>query len=518
MNNIKHKNYIIMGAGPGGLQLGYFLQKNNLDFLILEKNEISGSFFRDYPRHRSLISINKVHTGFDDKDFNLRFDWNSLLCDKDELQFKEYSKKYFPKADTLVNYLNDFSSMYELPIDYGVEIIKISKDEKFILSTLGGDTYTCDYLVVATGWVAPYIPQIPGIEHGVHYMDMKLDKELYQNKRVLIVGKGNSAFEIADDLVDTTAITHICSSKAIKMAWNTHYVGDVRAVNNNFLDTYHLKSQNAVLDADINRIKKENGRYTVSVTYNNIAGEEEELIYDHILLCTGFKFDNTIFEDACKPEVVIKDRFPNQTPEYESVNVKNLYFAGTLTHMRDYKKQASGFVHGFRYNASFLARILSYKNHKIPLPSIEINWDINTLCDKIIDRINTNSSLWNQYGYFGDLAVIEEDKIRYYESLPVDFVKEKMMDKNNEYFIITMEFGKKMEVSDHLSNTRVHRDDYENAQNSVFIHPIVRHYVNNEMLTEFHIIEDLEAVWKEPIHIEPLKKFLKSVKQTAENV
>lgn len=66
-------------------------------------------------------------------------------------------------------------------------------------------------------------------------MDLKHDKEIYQNKRVLIVGKGNSAFEIADDLVDTTAITHICSPYAIKMAWNTHYVGDVRAVNNNFL-------------------------------------------------------------------------------------------------------------------------------------------------------------------------------------------------------------------------------------------------------------------------------------------
>lgn len=426
------------------------------------------------------------------------------------MQFKEYGRKYFPKADTLVEYLNDFANVYDLPIDYGVEITNIGKDKRFLLTASNGNSYTCNHLVVATGWVKPYVPSIPGIEYGTHYMDMDINKELYQNKRVLIVGKGNSAFEIADDLVDTTAVTHVCSGSAIKMAWNTHYVGDVRALNNNFLDTYHLKSQNAVLDADITNIKKENGQYTVTVTYNNIAGEEE-LIYDSIILCTGFKFDNSIFEENCRPEVVIRARFPNQTPDYQSVNVDGVYFAGTLTHMRDYKKQASGFIHGFRYNASFLARILAYRNHNIPLPSTELDWEIDTLCDHIIERINNNSSLWNQYGYFGDVAVIEGDKVRYYESLPVDFVKEQMMGENNEYFIITMEFGEKKEEGDHKSNTRVHRDDIDNAQNSIFIHPIVRHYANNELVREFHIIEDLEAVWREPIHIDPLKKFIKSV-------
>jgi len=36
MKKIAHKDYIIIGAGPAGLQLGYFMKKNDLDFLILE--------------------------------------------------------------------------------------------------------------------------------------------------------------------------------------------------------------------------------------------------------------------------------------------------------------------------------------------------------------------------------------------------------------------------------------------------------------------------------------------------
>lgn len=51
------------------------------------------------------------------------------------------------------------------------------------------------------------------------------------------------------------------------------------------------------------------------------------------------------------------------TGEYESANVQDLYFAGALVHGKDYKRAAGGFVHGFRYAARALARILAHKNH-----------------------------------------------------------------------------------------------------------------------------------------------------------
>src|SRR6266480_3395521 len=88
-------DYLIIGAGPGGLQLGYFLQKAQRSYLILEANSGPGSFFKSFPRHRMLISTNKVYTGFDDPELNLRFDWNSLLSDSEELLFKNFSKRYF---------------------------------------------------------------------------------------------------------------------------------------------------------------------------------------------------------------------------------------------------------------------------------------------------------------------------------------------------------------------------------------------------------------------------------------
>lgn len=40
-DHVKHE-YCIIGAGPAGLQLGYFLSKVNRDYIIFEKNNNSG--------------------------------------------------------------------------------------------------------------------------------------------------------------------------------------------------------------------------------------------------------------------------------------------------------------------------------------------------------------------------------------------------------------------------------------------------------------------------------------------
>jgi protoporphyrinogen oxidase len=72
-------DYLVIGAGPAGLQLGWFLEQVGRDYVIVEAASTPGTFFRTFPRHRRMISINKPHTGWDDPELNLRMDWNSLL-------------------------------------------------------------------------------------------------------------------------------------------------------------------------------------------------------------------------------------------------------------------------------------------------------------------------------------------------------------------------------------------------------------------------------------------------------
>jgi hypothetical protein len=123
----KYEN-IIIGAGPAGLQLGYFFQKNNINYIIIEKGENAGTFFSKYPHSGTLISINKKYTGNDNKDFNLRHDWNSLLNDED-LLFTNYSEEYYPSNKDLVRYFNEFAINNKLNIVYNSTVIKVDKSD-----------------------------------------------------------------------------------------------------------------------------------------------------------------------------------------------------------------------------------------------------------------------------------------------------------------------------------------------------------------------------------------------------
>jgi len=496
-------DYIIVGAGPAGLQLAYYMQKNNINYKIIESGEESGTSFKRYPRHGKLISINKVYTGIDDPEVNLRWDWNSLLCE-DDFSFKQYTDSYFPDASDLVTYFNDFSSRFSLDIDYKKKVENIKKiDDVFHISVeSSNEKYECNHLVIATGVSKPFIPDIPGIEHTENYTQVSVDKKDFINQKVLVLGKGNSAFETADNLVDTTALIHVCSPSSVKLAWQTHYVGNLRAVNNNFLDTYQLKSQNALLDAEIEKIEKSNDQYHVTVKYNHASGEEEVLVYDRVIVCTGFKFDTDLFDSQCQPDTVVDGRFPKLNADWESSNISQLYFAGTLMQGNFYKKTTSGFIHGFRYNVRSLFHLLQEKNAGVSLPHSVFDHNVQAITDEILKRINRSSALWQQFGYLIDMIDVGDTDCRYYTELPKNYSLTQLGDIK---ITLSLEFGST--AGDVFS---VERDpDPKKADESFFLHPVIRFYRGDDLIDVLHLAEDLYGEWTDSVrHVQVLSDFI----------
>lgn len=503
-------DYIIIGAGPAGIQVAYNLQKHKTNYLLLEGGDKAGHFFETYPRHRTLISINKRHTGSDNPEYNLRHDWNSLLSDQNFPLFTSYDEKFLPDADNLVRYLGDYVQDHQLNVRFNQRVKIIDRQhDLFQIKTLAGEVYQSKRLIIATGVAKPYIPNIPGIELAEQYEQVSTDKSDFVNQRVLVIGKGNSAFETADHLIDTANLIHICSPNAINMAWKTHYVGDLRAVNNNLLDTYQLKSQNAVLDAEISGITRDGARYRVQFGYAHANGECEAIVYDKIICCTGFRMDRELFSNKTEPQMAVNKRFPKLNERFESVNVKDMYFAGTLTQSINYRKTTSGFIHGFRYNAQALVEILMQQYEHKSLPHSPVALNSNSIAKAILDRINQTSALWQQHGFLVDAFVPTDggSSAAYYQQLPRQYCHHIFADKSR-YLLIALDFGAPIE-GDPFNQVRVHKDNANKAQESKFLHPIIYLCKDGKEIAEHHIIEDLEADWTDQkVHHQPLADFI----------
>jgi thioredoxin reductase len=499
-------DYLVIGAGPAGLQLGYFLHRANRSYRILEAGPEPGTFFRTFPRHRTLISINKPHTGSADPEFNLRMDWNSLLSDDPDLLFTRYSERYFPNADDLVRYLADFATKTGLDIRYDSRVVEVTRDEHFRVVDQHGTTHTARRLVVATGPSKPYLPPIPGLETAEQYGTVSTDPRDFLDQRVLVIGKGNSAFETADNLVETAAVIHVAGPKSIRMSWQTHFVGHLRAVNNNFLDTYQLKSQNAVLDGNILNITRDDDGYLVTVSFSRANEVTKDIRYDRVIACTGFRFDAGIFAADCAPELVTNDRFAALTSEWESANVPDLYFVGTLMQVRDFKKSTSGFIHGFRYCVRSLHRILERKYHGVDWPSTEVV----DVTDAIIARVNRTSALWQQFGQLADVVVLDGGRALYHEELAVPYLLDGRFG-DVDCLVVTLEYGPDHDKVDPFDITvrRVAQNAPDEALDAAYLHPVVRHYRSGELVATHHVAENLENDWTgEAAHRLPLRRFL----------
>ncbi|MGY4923096.1 NAD(P)-binding domain-containing protein [Streptomyces sp. 900105755] len=505
-------DYLVVGAGPAGLQLGRLLQAAGHRHRILESGGTPGTFFRTFPRHRKLISINKVHNGTEDPELNLRMDWNSLLSDDPGLAFKHYSRRYFPAADDLVRYLADFAEAFKLDIAYDTRAVRITRDDTgFTVTDQHGAEHRARRLVMATGVSRPYIPDVPGIETAEQYPDVSVDPDDFTDQRVLILGKGNSALETADNLVETAAVIHVAGPHSVKLAWNTHFVGHLRAVNNNFLDTYQLKSLNALLDGNVEAIEQDGGRYRVRFSFSRADEVVKELVYDRVIVCTGFRFDASPFDEQCRPELVIKDRFAALTPAYESVNVPGLYFAGTLMQQRDFKKSTGGFIHGFRYAVRALSRILDERHHDRPWPHRPLTTDPAALADAVVARVNRSSALWQQFAVIGDLIVTADDgTARYHEEVPVDYAHMSELTRDRDYFTVTLEYGPDHDKVDPFDITirRTAQNSADDAFDASYLHPVVRHFRAGALLGTHHLAENLENHWDDPdVHHAPLAGF-----------
>jgi lysine/ornithine N-monooxygenase len=426
----KEYNNIIIGAGPSGLQLAYYFEKYHIDYIILEKTDSCGTYYKKYPHSKKLLSINKKNNNSIDNDFNLRYDWNSLLNDEN-FNFTDYSDDYYPSNDDYYKYLNDFTEKFNLKIKYNTNVSNIFFDKNrlnYQICTHNNETYICDKLIIATGLSIPVIPQckkyITNKKNIIHYSEFDTNNlNIYKNKKLLLVGLGNSSLEIAK-LLNNYCANIVITGKSRDLSIISKYDGDIRSNYMSFYDTFLLNCMNA-LDNKVLTEKEvivehkkecsENyGKYYI------LSNNEEQLLFcnsikyfDYIIFCTGYKFDLSIFDKDLN--ILMDGKYPKLNINYESINNNKLFFIGSLMHGFDYRKNSGCFVKGYRY----LIKLFFKKNYMITMDKIMKFNTHNDLAYYMYNRINNSSSLYNLPDYIVDIFYYdhESETIFYYNDI-----------------------------------------------------------------------------------------------------
>lgn len=181
---VRHEVAVI-GAGQAGLALGYHLARQGRRFVVLDRGDAIGSAWRNRWDSLRLFTSRR---------------YDSLPG----LPFPGDPEGY-PSRDEVVSYLERYAAAFELPVELNSHVRSVTRSEAGGFGIeLNGRSIDADQVVIATG---PFqAPRVPAFAHRLGPDVLQLHSEAYRNPAgipkgtVLVVGGGNTGFQIAEEL------------------------------------------------------------------------------------------------------------------------------------------------------------------------------------------------------------------------------------------------------------------------------------------------------------------------------
>jgi putative flavoprotein involved in K+ transport len=180
----ERREVVVVGAGQAGLAVAYYLEQQGRDFTILEAAEAPAAAWRE--RWDSLRLFTPA-----------RFDslpGRAFPGDTDS----------YPGRDDVVAYLADYARELQLPVELNSRVRAVRPADGGYHVELDDRTIGAEQVVIATG---PFqIPVVPAIAERLDAGIVQLHSTRYRNPeqippgRVLVVGGGNTGYQIAEEL------------------------------------------------------------------------------------------------------------------------------------------------------------------------------------------------------------------------------------------------------------------------------------------------------------------------------
>lgn len=192
MLNHHELDALVVGAGFSGLATAAALRRYGVEhFRLIDAGAGYGAFWENtYDR----VTLHSPWHGLpDDGDLNV-----SYPIFKSRLQVREYLRRYAERH--LLSNVTSFGEALQ-----SATYVERDTFYPWRARTSAGE-YRVRHLVIATGYCRqPISPMLPRLDTGgptvIHTAEYR-NGQPYRGKHVLVVGSGNSAFEVATDLVE----------------------------------------------------------------------------------------------------------------------------------------------------------------------------------------------------------------------------------------------------------------------------------------------------------------------------
>lgn len=191
----------VIGAGPSGIATIKRLKQHGIAYDCFEASDnIGGNWYYQNPNGMSAcyqsLHIDTSKTRFSFEDFPVPEDWPD-----------------YPHHSEIFQYLNDYVDHFQLreTITFNSRVTRAhrERDGRWTVETSDGQVRNYSILIVANGhhwqprWPEPAYPgqsEFKGEQIHAHSYNTPFDPIDMRDKRILVVGAGNSAMDIASEL------------------------------------------------------------------------------------------------------------------------------------------------------------------------------------------------------------------------------------------------------------------------------------------------------------------------------
>ena len=340
-------DFVIVGGAQAGLSMAYYLNKLGKTYVIIDKEEEVGASWLNRWDSLKLFTPSEFNN-LPGMDFPAK-------------------KGYYPGKEDVATYFKKYVATFNIEVRLNTLVKNVVKEDDFFILKHSKGELKSKNVVIATG---PFhIPYTPSFSQKISEDIFQIHSNYYKNPEQLqegpamVVGAGDSGFQILDEISQTNRTTYFSGATNVRVLpqeilgktlwWWFTKIGFLSFSRKTWLGKKLSRSKQPIIGTDVKGILKRDNVLPVGKTTNakeQIIFTENQKIEElkNIVWATGYRPNFGWIEGL----ELTKDGYPKHHRGVS--NIDGLYFIGLpWLHTR-----GSATLGGIKKDAQYLANYI----------------------------------------------------------------------------------------------------------------------------------------------------------------